>query len=243
MKMKVIILLGIIVILLSSCVPVLSYSVTPYAGSLDRCLDIQGTYMELYKEKLYKEGGGFGELSDFLPRRFDRESNKEGFRYFYRGEKKLNLIDTWITFRFLDSQRLEATVFNIEGQSFTMVFNMQERDQESNWRKEEKFSCDASSWQKSFTDFSMGEGGRSKSRRFMEITRYSSGVLKMEDKRDRWSGYFGLYMKLSDPLIAGEMVSYFRKVDLTVDDIRAMNDKAKRAIYDQLATNPPPESP
>ncbi len=95
------------------------------------------------------------------------------------------------------------------------------------------------------------ETGESKQKRLIKLTRLADGTLKKESEWELWRGRLGLYTRDKSFIAGGKKVpypegkgfTYHRKVDLTVDDIRAMNDKAKRAIaqYDQLATSPPPQ--
>ncbi len=233
MKLKRLIISGIVLVSFEGCAPVPSYSVDSYVGSLDQCLDIEGTY-----EK------GLS-LSSFLPSKFGSaigyaERNKF-FSYREQSDKgdSYTLKKTWLTISSLDKQHLKAILFNIEGQTVEVVIGMYEK-RDLPRGGEEDFSCDKTSWQKSYAQTSHGEGGSRKWRTYSKVEKLSDKALKKETKNNSWGGFFGLY---HPGKIDIDNASHHRKVDLTVDDIRAMNDKAKRAIaqYDQLATSPPPK--
>jgi|GEM_PF-2515058 len=242
MRAKTIILLGVVAIFLGGCFPFPSYTVDSYVGSLDRCLNIEGTYEPQSYYRNYP-GGDSVLLGYFMSgqryvvetrRKIDysRKTTKED----KTGDKK-----SWYTFRFIDNQRMEITVFSEDGQAYIRVVDMQ-RDVESRWNEDEEFTCNQNSWQWTYSSVSYGGAG-SKWRRYAKTTKLQDGALRVETKTDMHAGIYGGYRnQMSDGSIVGG-VGYFRKVDLTLDDIRAMNDKAKRAIeqYDQLATSPPPE--
>ncbi len=243
MKLKNFILSGVAIVSFGSCAPVPSYSVDSYIGSLNQCLNIEGTYEN---ENYYRNyPNSFATMYIyFLPRLF---IEREGDRVISSGEKielgkKVFSKKAWFTFRILDSQRLEATFFNVEGEHLITVINMQKKKISPSWpAQSEEFTCNQVSWQRAYSEVFYGEASR-KRREYSKTTKLADGMLKIEVKNDGWQGgYFpGLYMPDKGNV---NRVGYFRKVDLTVDDIRAMNDKARRAIaqYDQLATSPPPQ--
>jgi hypothetical protein len=245
MKLKRLILPSVVAILFSSCgLPAPSYSVDSYAGSLDRCLDIEGAYEN---QNYYRDfpGGHMRIDSYLLPiQKFDRALSKARTEKkiilweVIKEEKKTVFKKAWITFRVINAQQLEITIFNIEGQSFTKIINMQEKVEVPSWLNEnEEFTCNQTSWQRTYSSVSYRESGSDKIRIYSKATKLPNGTLRIEGKYDDLMGSLGLYR----PSGGVDRVGYFRKVDLTVDDIRAMNDKAKRAIeqYDQVATTPP----
>lgn len=224
MKMRHIVLWATTPLLFGSCV-VPSYPVESYAGSLDKCLDIQGTYQNLYYRQPYRLGVLTWAL---LPKQFGKKAQENGFKYNIILEgKNIKPLKTWVTFRFLDNQNLEATVFNTDGQSFAMVFNMQKKEDELEWYEREGFVCNKHMWQRSYSTTSSAEGTRRKRRLFTEITKQDSDALKSVGKGDSWSGALGLYLPDNE---GGGNAYYYRRVNLTVDDIRANNEKAQQAI-------------
>jgi hypothetical protein len=242
MKLKSLTFLGIAVVLLSSCVPVPSYSVDSYIGSLDRCLNIEGTYeIESYYRN-YLEG--FVDLNVYFgpgPSYIKEKKVDVNFTLIEkREEKRVIFKKAWRSFRILDSRYLETILFNIDGQSSVTIIDMNEKQKvPSRPVQHEEFTCNQSSWQRAYSSVSYRESGSDKTRRYSKTTKLPNGTLRIEAKYDEFSGAFGLYRSYKNV----DRVGYFRKVDLTVEDIRAMNDKAKRAIeqYDQVATTPPPQ--
>ncbi|MDR2710514.1 MAG: hypothetical protein LBB65_04135 [Burkholderiales bacterium] len=249
MKAKTIIFSGMAVLFLGGCVPgillpVPSYSVDSYIGSLDKCLNIEGTYEARSYYRNYSGedpqiSGTFGPgLSYVTERKSDQKmstwESKNG---------KIVYKKTWVTFQTIDNQRLEKTLFNEEGQARIDTIDMRKGPpppRVGSGYADEEFVCDQTSWQWVYNDVSYGETS-SKWRKYSKTTKLPDGTLRTEIKSDWWTASLaGLSTRKAS---SEEGVGYFRKVDLTVDDIRAMNDKAKRAIeqYDQIATSPPPE--
>lgn len=225
-------------VLLSSCVPMPSYSVDPYTGSLEQCLDIQGTYEnENYYRNYTNVRVG---LAGVFPLAFSRDLQKEKGNDLYStrsSEGQRITKKSWVHFHFVDSQHLEITVFNTEGLSFKGAVDMNVKGN-FEWYVKDEFSCNKTSWQHAYSISRSSDGHSTKERRFNRVSRLPNGMLRMEALFDAGGGTLGLYS-----IDKATNFGYFRKVDLTVDDILAMNDKAKKAIeqYDQVATTPPPQ--
>ncbi|MDR0247765.1 MAG: hypothetical protein LBI16_05170 [Burkholderiales bacterium] len=230
--------------LLGSCFPVPSYSVDPYAGSLKQCLDIQGTYEST---SFYNPEGKYSRNSALTggaqPVSLWRKTQKGGFKQldFAYSKTRPPYFKIWMRFKFLDDQRVEIGVFNELGQEVSVIYNMKAPDRGALTKSEdEEFTCNASSWQKSYTMTSGGEGGMQKETSFDKLTKLTGGMLKKESKTNFWRGQLGLYGPDKN-FPSGGGVTYHRKVDLTVEDIRENNDKAKKAIaqYDEFVARPP----
>jgi hypothetical protein len=248
MKIRQIAVRIVLPLLLSGCAPVPSYSVDPYIGSLKQCLDIQGTYesSNFYTPPPPEAQPRFNVflIDETLPKVlgnvfWGKVRNKEFRLRDVPDGKKAVYFRVWMTYHFLDDQRLAIYIFNEFGQEEKFVFNMKGASQKDlPWWEEEELTCNASSWQKSYTKTTGGgEGGGAKERRFVKITKTANGALKKESEWEFWRGRLGLYaLDTRSP-----STSYHRKVDLTVEDIRANNEKAKKAIaqYDEFVTSPP----
>jgi hypothetical protein len=178
------------------------------------------------------------------------EKDRKGeFKYFDTDkDRTFTRMRTWVVFKFLDDQRLAIDIFNELGQEVRFIHNMKEPVRDGLLKMEwEELTCNASSWQKSHSRATASDGQSFKERRFVKITKTANGSLIREGERDFWSGRLGLYTLRSDlpnvryDLPSGKSLTYHRKVDLTVEDIRANNEKTKKAIaqYDEFVTSPP----
>ncbi len=243
LKFNLFFLAGLTVIALSSCVPVLSYSTDSYVGSLDQCLNIEGTYERENYYRNYRDGYVdldfyFGPGNSYIKERKGYIKNLLWERS--PDGKKDILRKAWVSFRVLDNRHLEITYFNELGQSDAKIVDMDGKQKVlPRPVQSEEFVCNQTSWQRAYSQAQHGESSN-KSRLYSKTTKLPDGTLRMEAKYDAWGGALGLYTRKG---VGVDRIGYFRKVDLTVDDIRAMNDKARRAIaqYDQLATSPPPQ--
>ncbi|MDR1529883.1 MAG: hypothetical protein LBS40_05740, partial [Burkholderiales bacterium] len=210
-------------VFLTGCV-VPSYRVPAYVGSLDKCLDIDGTYEamavagsiyliepEIYQKK-YKEkhvhahshGGSVGIPWNSLT-----------------GKRKL--IKDWIRFTRKDNNTINIQEFDEEGEEFNMDIDMREKGL--------GISCDENSWTTttSWTDWDI------RGITYIKIKANTGKELLTEYEVQTWKGeVFGLYIRKMR-YRKGE--APYRKVDLTVEDIRANNEKAKKAItqYDEFS--------
>jgi len=141
----------------------------------------------------------------------------------------------WAAFQFIDNQHLEITLFNEDGQVSTSITDMQKGDNPQS-NESEKFVCNQTSWQwAAVRDSSYSKVRRSY--KYAKTTKLPDGTLKIESKFYEWNFIFNFSS------FEHTSIGYFRKADLTVDDIRAMNDKAKRAIeqYDYRTASRPVE--
>jgi hypothetical protein len=203
MKIRQIAVRIVLPLLLSGCVPVPSYSVDPYIGSLKQCLDIQGTYgiYSFYSPPDAQLQINVSLVDEAFPRalskKFWENVRKKEFKtldVIDDGKKKVT-VRTWMTFKFLDDQRVAISIFNELGQEMSFVYNMKEPSREGVINMEdEQFTCNASSWQKSYARVAGGDGRGFKERRFAKLTKLADGSLKKESERDDWSGRLGLYM-------------------------------------------------
>jgi hypothetical protein len=178
---------------------------------LNKCLDIQGTY----------EGNLAGEItppSTTKPSEEERKKTRDflippgdTFKYpkFYK---------FWTTIEFLDEQTVEVTSFNDVGIAITNVFNMK--------KESSHLSCTPSAWESSY--YKVGWHANPYSISFYyKTTKEPDGSLK------------GTLLQDTTYERQQPRYSYRKKVDdLTVEDIRADNERAKRAI----ARYPPPGS-
>ena len=202
-------------LLLGGCVP--AYTLEPYAGSLRKCADIQGTYNGLFSlyiitpkaEEQFSAARSLGKYEIYAPPPKPFPPSWKPVYY-----------KSWASYKFLDDQRLEIVLFNEIGQSVVSVIDMRE--------EAENLSCTPELWERSYKKTSGGEGGTSRILKYSKATLVEGRKVRAEYRSQSWAGYFGL-----TPIKKNENSDdcyYFPKIDLALQDILTGNEKAKRAI-------------
>ncbi len=162
MKLKQILFYIVLTGLLSSCVPVPSYSTDSYVGSLKQCLDIQGTYESTnsYASPDNQLRLNMSLVDEALPRGLWEKMRGSSFKAGEPAKDKYIYVRSWITFRFLDDQRTAIGIFNELGQEASIVYDMKESNRTGVFDSEnEVLICNALSWQRSYTRVMGGGGG------------------------------------------------------------------------------------